>query len=131
MGLGPERMEQIESLDPTFHNEMKELRIQVHELRQQLANLFEAADSSDEDIRAAVERIIEARSTLERRVTEHLLVVRTELTAEQQKRLFDICAEGLRGGPGKGWGRGRGGRGHGGGRGVDRERRDDRRSGTE
>ena len=42
--------------------------------------------------------------------TEYVLVGREELTAGQERGLFDICAGGLRGGPGKGWGRhGRGG----------------------
>ena len=114
LGISPERMTEIEALDPTFRTDLAQLRAELAERRQNLADLFETADSSDQDIRAAVEQIIETRTLLERRVTEHLLVVRHELNPQQQKKLFDIFAEGVRQGHGRGWGRGHG---RGGGRG--------------
>lgn len=113
LGVGPDRMAEIESRDPTFRADLADLRAELADHRRQLADLFDIADSSDEDIRAAVEQIIETRTRLERRVTDYLLAVRPELTPHQQKRLFEICAEGVRGGHGKGWGWGRGGRGGG------------------
>ena len=120
LGVGPDRMAEIESRDPTFRADLADLRTELAEHRRQLADLFDIADSSDEDIRAAVEQIIETRSRLERRVTEYLLAVRPELTPRQQKKLFEICAEGVRGGHGRGWGRGGGEGGWGGGRGGGR-----------
>ncbi|HUU84161.1 MAG TPA: hypothetical protein VM243_11725 [Phycisphaerae bacterium] len=125
LGVGPERMAEIEARDPAFRTELDNLRTELAGCRERLAELFNDAESADEDIRAAVELIIDARARLERRVTEHLLLVRSELDPRQQQKLFDILAEGVRGHHGMGWGRGEG-RGVGrGGRVGDRPERGD------
>jgi hypothetical protein len=112
-------MAEIEAEDPTFRADLAELRAELAEHRHRLAGLFESPDSTDEAIRAAVEDIIDTRTRLERRVTDYLLTVRHKLTPGQQERLFNICAEGVRG-HGRPWGRAAGKHGGRGGRGAGR-----------
>jgi hypothetical protein len=110
-------MAEIDSRDATFKADLASLRAELAARRQALADALESPDSSDDEVRNGVERIIETHNTLERRVTEYLLVVRDELTPQQRTKLFRLCSEGVRGGHGRGWGRG-GGRGAGRGRGM-------------
>ena len=125
-----EQREAIRAHDPAFGTELKRLREESAASRAALATALEDSDATHEQIRARSESGIAAAAALERRVTEHLLAIRDHLTPEQQKRLFGLCAEGVRQGrgwqwrhgqsgePGKGMGMGRGmGRGYRGGRG--------------
>ncbi|WP_428937733.1 hypothetical protein [Fontivita pretiosa] len=82
--------------DPTFPQDLRRLREQLNTRRNELAATLEQTDSSDELIRQRVEAVIAASADLERRVTEHLLTIRDHLTPQQQKRLLDLCAQGLR-----------------------------------
>ncbi|MHC4234174.1 MAG: Spy/CpxP family protein refolding chaperone, partial [Planctomycetota bacterium] len=117
LGISARRMAEIDSRDATFKADLASLRAELAARRQALADALESPDSSDDEVRNGVERIIETHNTLERRVTEYLLVVRDELTPQQRTKLFRLCSEGVRGGHGRGWGRG-GGRGAGRGRGM-------------
>ena len=120
----------IRAHDPAFAADLKRLREQLATCRSDLAAALDRADVTDEQIRARSEAAIAAGVALERRVTEHLLAIRDQLTPEQQKQLFGLCAEGVRqgrgwqwrhgesGGMGRGMGMGGGmGRGYRGGRG--------------
>jgi Spy/CpxP family protein refolding chaperone len=122
--------EAIRAHDPAFGTDLKRLREESAASRAALAAALEISDATGEQIRARSESAIAAGAALERRVTEHLLAIRDHLTPEQQKRLFGLCAEGVRQGrgwqwrhgqsgeAGKGMGMGRGmGRGYRGGRG--------------
>ena len=117
LGISTERMAEIDAKDPTFRDDLARLRGELVTRRQALADALESSDSSDEEIRDCVERIIETHNALERRVTEYLLIVRYELSPEQRAKLFRLCAQGVRGGHGRGWGMGRA-RGQGWGRGT-------------
>jgi len=121
LGISAERMAEIDAKDPTFRDDLARLRAELATRRQALADALESSDSSDEQIRACVERIIETHNALERRVTEYLLIVRYELSPQQRAKLFRLCAEGVRGGHGRGWGMGRA-RGQGWGRGMGPDR---------
>lgn len=125
-----EQREAIRSHDASFAGDLKRLREELATCRSELAAALERSEATDEQIRARSEAAIAAGVALERRVTEHLLAIRDHLTPEQQKRLFGLCAEGVRqgrgwqwrhgesGAKGRGMGMGRGmGRGYRGGRG--------------
>lgn len=124
LDLDKQAEEEIESHDQGFTDDLKSLRQGLADARSALATLLDAGDATDDQIRERVDECIRAHNALERRITDYVLTVRDHLTPAQQKRLFHLCAEGVRKGRAYGWGRGRGGgerceccgRGGGGGR---------------
>ncbi|MHC4444878.1 MAG: Spy/CpxP family protein refolding chaperone [Planctomycetota bacterium] len=145
LALDGDQAAKIEALDPNFAEEIGQLRDHLSDARKNLIALFENSQTTDQQLRDQIEQVIEAHNRVERRVTDHLIVVRPQLTPAQQQRLFSLCAENVRYcwrqqrwrqgrgcqgdetsnggdhgfGQGKGPGRGHG-RGHGAGRGPGR-----------
>ena len=133
LGLDSKESADLEKSDPSFAAELAELRSALSTARDALALSFDDPNSTDQQVRQCSERVSEAHDCLERRVVEHLILVRHRLTPAQQKRLFELCADGVReskqygwrhGGPpgrgtedgnqpgrGRGWGGGQRGRG--------------------
>ncbi len=107
---------EIESLDPQFSEELKLLQQGLADARSALATLLEDEDVTNDRIREQVEKCIAVHNAMERRVADYLLAVRDHLTSAQQKKLFRLCAEGVRKGRGHGWGRKHDRGGEGGGR---------------
>lgn len=93
--------------DPNFPQESKALAESVSSARVKLAELLEDSKASDEAILAQVEQIIAIHDQFERRVAQHLLKIRQQLSADQQKQLMGLASESVRQG-GYRW---RGGRG--------------------
>ncbi len=114
--LDQKTAEEIEALDPRFAEERKSLQDELADARAALATLLEDENVTNERIRGRIEDCIAKHNALERRVAQYLLTVRDHLTLAQQKRLFRLCAEGVRKGRGHGWGRRAGQDGGGGGR---------------
>ncbi|MCY2953524.1 MAG: hypothetical protein NTU53_16325 [Planctomycetota bacterium] len=111
---------EIQQHDPAFAENLKSLREALADKRADLAVTLDDPDATDESIRAKLEALIVADANLERRVADYLLAVRHHLTKDQQRRLFGLCAEGIRQGPNGPWrqgpdgiGRGQGGQGRG------------------
>ena len=100
LNVADDQRREIYNHDPNFGSDLKKLRNDLAAQRSALASALEEADSPDEAIASRVESVIAAGNTFERRVTRYLLTVRHHLTAEQQRRLFNLCAEGVREGPG-------------------------------
>jgi hypothetical protein len=105
LGVAPEAGAQVLAHDPSFSSDLAAQRAELTTRRGELAASFERGDS-DELIRQRVEAVIAAGAAIERRVTNHLLSVREYLTPQQQSRLLELCAEGVRQGPGWRWRRG-------------------------
>jgi hypothetical protein len=105
--LPPEVQARIDALDPTFAEDLAALRDERRAQRRELASLLESTESTDDDIRACVEHGIETHNRFERRVLDHLLLVRRELTSDEQKRLFHSISKRMRG-RGRGFGPPRG-----------------------
>jgi hypothetical protein len=123
----------VEAADPTFVADHARLDAAMTAERDRLAKLLESA-ADDDAIMKQVEVVMTAHNEVERRVAQHLLRIRKHLTPQQQKRLMDLAAEGVRqrgyrwrrgqqggnaethgpghGGRGPGWRRGQG-QGHG------------------
>ena len=112
LDLDEDTAKEIEGLDPRFAEERKSLQAELAGARSALASLLEEENVTNERIRGQIEDCITKHNVLERRVAQYLLTVRDHLTPAQQKKLFRLCAEGVRKGRGHGWGRG-GGRGGG------------------
>ncbi|MGB2986880.1 MAG: hypothetical protein WBE26_13495 [Phycisphaerae bacterium] len=136
LDLDKKTADEIGSHDPQFSEDLKSLQRELAGARSALATLLEDENATNERIRGQVENCIAKHNAQERRVAQYLLTVRDHLTPVQQKKLFRLCAEGVRKGRGHGWGRradhasGGGGRceccgrGGGGGRGHGGERDD-------
>ncbi len=116
LDLDREPAKEIENLDSGFAGERKSLQDELADARSALAKLLEDENVTNERIREQVENCIAKHNALERRVARYLLTVRDHLTPGQQKKLFRLCAEGVRKGRGHGWGRGVGRSGGGGDR---------------
>lgn len=114
---------EIQQHDPAFAQDLKTLRQTLADRRADLAAALDDPTTPDPAIRAKLEALIAADANLERRAADYLLAVRHRLSPEQKKRLFGLCAEGVRqgvncpwrqGAPGMGRGQGGQGRGMGG-----------------
>jgi Spy/CpxP family protein refolding chaperone len=108
LGLSERQQAEVGSVDAEFEADTLRLRNELAQARSELAAQLERTASTDAEILAQVERVITAHDALERRVAQHLVKLRPHLTVAQQKRLFDLCAEGVREAGGRRW---RGGRG--------------------
>jgi len=108
-----EQDEAIRQSDPDFNKEAAELSMAFIAQRQHLAHLLDAPDSSDEQVTAQVERVIEGNHALTKRVVAHILAVREYLSPQQHQQLMHLCSNIIRGRAGKGrlLGGGNGGRG--------------------
>ena len=131
-----EQDEAIRQSDPDFNKEAAELSLAFIAQRQHLAHLLDAPASSDEQVTAQIERVIEDNHALIKRVVAHILAVREHLSPQQQHQLMNLCSNIIRGrtgkgrllgggngGPGQGNGLGPGRFGQGRGRGQGRRRR--------
>lgn len=117
LGLTSEQRAQVARDDPRFAADLSQLRVELQARRDALATKLEAAQASDAEIESVVEARIAAQNALERRVTKYLLAVRPHLSAEQQRKLFGLCAEEVRQAGGRRWRGGAGGEAAGPGRG--------------
>ena len=113
-----EQRAEIQQHDPGFAADLKSLREAVGARRTELAGALDDPGASNETILGKLEGLLAANAAVERRVANYLLTVRHHLTPEQQRRLFGLCADGIRQGrncanPPDGIGRGQGGTGRG------------------
>lgn len=113
LGLSERQQAEVGSVDAEFEADTLRLRNELAQARSGLTGRLETTRSTDAEILADVERVITAHDALERRVAQHLVKLRPHLTAAQQKRLFDLCAEGVREAGGRRWRGGRGPEGRG------------------
>lgn len=100
----------IRRIDPAFENERWSMQRALDQARTELAALFEDDAAPDDALRQQIEVVIEKHNALERRVAEHLIAVRRQLTSEDQKKLCSLCAKRVRGGRERCWGQDPGGR---------------------
>jgi Spy/CpxP family protein refolding chaperone len=113
--ISPADRATIAQHDVAFDQDLQRMRSDLQSKRGQLAAMLEKSDTTDQEIRDAVEAVITANAALQRRVMEHVLAIRDHLTPAQQQRLLSLCAQGIRQGPGWQW---RGGAGGGAGMGA-------------
>ena len=92
----------IRQTDPDFDAEAAALSRAFIAERQQLARLLEASLSSDEQITAQVEKVIEANHALVKRVVTHILAIRKHLSPQQQQQFMRLCSDIISGRAAKG-----------------------------
>lgn len=93
------QQDEIRQHDPNFAGDLKSLRAVLAVNRTDLATALDDPKASDDAIRGKVDAVVAANAQLQRRVVDYLLSVRHHLSADQQRRLFGLCAEGVRRGP--------------------------------
>ena len=77
--------------DPTFQRDLDSLRSEFLTHRGHLCKSFQTEEISDELLYQAIENMIKAHNQLEKRIIEHIIVIRTRLTVDQQKWLIGLC----------------------------------------
>ncbi|MFH1716739.1 MAG: hypothetical protein ABIF19_05265 [Planctomycetota bacterium] len=89
--LDEEQISILQDKDPDFETDSARLRDALLAERTNLLVLFEDAQSTDEALLQQIDKLVEAHSQIERRITSHVLVLRPYLTVEQQKWLIGLC----------------------------------------
>ena len=91
LGLNQEQAKLLEEKDPDFEANSMNLRYALMTEREKLLSMFENPNSSDDELLQQIENFISTYSSIERRIAEHVLVLRPYLTVEQQKWLIGLC----------------------------------------
>lgn len=104
LGADSTQRRQLAELEANFGAEREVLAERFLQAKDKLAGMLEHPGSTDADVLQASEQVIAAKAELDRRITQHLLAVRKQLTPQQQRDLMQLCARGVRE-RGEGWGR--------------------------
>jgi hypothetical protein len=91
LGLNQEQARLLEEKDPDFEANSMNLRFALMTEREKLLSIFENPNSGDDELLQQIENFISTYSSIERRIAEHVLVLRPYLTVEQQKWLIGLC----------------------------------------
>lgn len=91
LGLDERQMSLLQQEDSDFESEAADLRDALLGERQRLLAMFEDSGAAGDQLLAQIDRLIAAHSRIERRVVQHVLVLRPYLTVEQQKWLIGLC----------------------------------------
>lgn len=93
------------ALDQSFPEESRKLTETLAAERNRFADLLDDANVSDQALLDQMEKVLAAQGALERRVAQHLIKIRHQLTPAQQKQVMGLASEKVRRG---GWHGGRG-----------------------
>jgi hypothetical protein len=91
LGLSRQQARLLEEKDPDFEANSSDLRNALMTERQKLLSMFENPNSGDDELLQQIDKFISTHSWIERRIAEHVLVLRPYLTVEQQKWLIGLC----------------------------------------
>ena len=89
--LTSEQVILLQENDPNFESESINLYNELMAERQKLLSVFENPQSSDEELLEQIDSLISTHSRIERRIAEHVLILRPYLTVEQQRWLIGLC----------------------------------------
>jgi len=89
--LTEEQIKAIQEKDPQFEADSIQLAEALIAEGAKLLSLFENRHSSDEQLLQQIDRLVACHSRTERRIAEHVLVLRAYLDIEQQKWLIGLC----------------------------------------
>jgi len=90
--FAPEQIQAIQQLDPGFEAKSVEFAKIASKEHEQLSLLLETPSTNDNVILQQLEKLLEARAQLERLTSQHVLLIRSHLSPEQQKILVGLSA---------------------------------------
>ncbi len=88
----PEQLQAIQQLDHEFEAKSTEFATTASKEHEQLASLLNTPSANDKVILQQLEKLLEARAQLERLTSQHVLLIRSHLSPEQQKNLVGLSA---------------------------------------
>lgn len=94
--LTQEQRAWIEQQDPNFEAECTMLRDRLYEAHASLVAGLESAQATEQELTAKVDALIEAHNRLEKRVAEHIVLLRPQLSQRQRDQLRELCRGGAR-----------------------------------
>lgn len=89
--LTSEQVALLQENDPNFESESANLYETLMAEKDKLQSVFENPESSDDELLHQIESFVSTHSQIERRIAEHVLILRPYLTVEQQKWLIGLC----------------------------------------
>jgi len=89
--LSEEQVKAAQEKDPTFDIDTERLGNELMAEWERLISAFENRETGDEELWGRIDRLISAPNRLEKRAAGHVLVLRGQLTVEQQKWLIGVC----------------------------------------
>jgi hypothetical protein len=101
--LEPQQAADVRNIEADFAADRAPLERQLAAEREQLASMLEDPATTGAEILQQVDKVIAAQNALERRVADLLVAMRPHLRAQQQQRLFERFASGVREGCGGRW----------------------------
>ncbi len=96
IGLTPNQEEKLKPLDASLQKDLKGLQVKLAQERMALCSLLRDGTSDSKELDEYVARVGALESQQQRRVVQHLFVMRDILTPDQKKKYFnaimqDIC----------------------------------------
>lgn len=88
-----EQLRVIQQLDPGFEAKSTELAQTASKVQEQIALLLNTPSATEKVILQQLEKSLEARAQMERLTSQHVLLIRSQLSPEQQKILVGLCAD--------------------------------------
>lgn len=90
--LTQEQSTWIQRLDPNFEEQCIVLRDRLYEAHTNLLASLEDAQMTEQELAAKVDALIEAHDALEKRVAQHIVLLRPQLSQEQRDQLGGLCS---------------------------------------
>lgn len=103
LGLSADAAAALAPIESAYEADRARLERTLADEREALAALLEDPDSSDAHLREHVARVVAADGALEQRTAEFLISVRPLLRPDQQRKLFEHLAAGVREAGGYRW----------------------------
>jgi hypothetical protein len=91
LGLTEEQAALIRQQDPDFQQQSELLKNRLTEAHNNLVTSLEKVQSDDGELLGRIEDLIKAHGNLEKRVAQHLVLLRPHLSQEQRARLSELC----------------------------------------
>lgn len=89
----PEQLQMIQQLHPGFESKSSESAKNAFKEHELFASLLNTPAANDEVVLRQLERFLETRARLERLTSQRVLLIRSHLSAEQQRVLVGLCAD--------------------------------------
>jgi hypothetical protein len=89
--LTQEQSTWIQQQDPNFDEQCVLLRDRLYEVHAALVASFENTQMTEQELATKVDALIEAHDALEKKVAQHIMLLRSELSQEQRDLLSGLC----------------------------------------